>query len=81
MRAVQGCSAVVSVHGCAPTMQVKAARRLKRLLTGRLTSAVSSYPTFPGSEANYLRTQACCRMLLCRSEAAPSTAPHPYTDT
>jgi len=38
-------------------VQVKAARRLKRLLTGRLESAVSSYPVFPGTEANFLRVQ------------------------
>ncbi|KAI8464163.1 MAG: flagellar radial spoke protein 4 [Monoraphidium minutum] len=37
--------------------QVKAARRIKKLLTGRLTSQVSSYPVFPGTEANYLRAQ------------------------
>jgi radial spoke head protein 4A len=37
--------------------QIKAARRIKKLLTGRLTSLVSSYPVFPGTEANYLRAQ------------------------
>ena len=37
--------------------QIKAARHLKKLLTGRLTSQVSSYPVFPGTEANYLRAQ------------------------
>jgi hypothetical protein len=35
--------------------QVKASRRVKKLLTGRLGSAVSAYPLFPGTEANYLR--------------------------
>ncbi|KAG2495962.1 hypothetical protein HYH03_005892 [Edaphochlamys debaryana] len=35
--------------------QVKASRRIKKLLTGRLTSHVSTYPAFPGNEANYLR--------------------------
>jgi radial spoke head protein 4A len=38
-------------------LQIKAARNLKRLLTGRLSSPVSSYPVFPGNEANYLRAQ------------------------
>ena len=37
--------------------QIKAARQIKKLLTGRLTSQVSSYPVFPGTEANYLRAQ------------------------
>lgn len=37
--------------------QVRAARRLKKLLTGRLASAVSAYPPFPGDEAAYLRAQ------------------------
>lgn len=40
-----------------PMSQVKAARCLKRLLTGRLSSPVSSYPVFPGDETNYLRAQ------------------------
>jgi hypothetical protein len=38
-------------------LQIKAARNLKRLLTGRLSSPVSSYPVFPGNETNYLRAQ------------------------
>jgi hypothetical protein len=37
--------------------QVKAARRIKKLMTGRLGSEVSAYPVFPGKEANYLRAQ------------------------
>ncbi|GBF99225.1 flagellar radial spoke [Raphidocelis subcapitata] len=37
--------------------QIKAARRIKKLLTGRLGSEVSAYPVFPGKEANYLRAQ------------------------
>lgn len=40
-----------------PALQIKVARSLKRLLTGRLSSPVSSYPVFPGNEANYLRAQ------------------------
>jgi hypothetical protein len=38
-------------------VQIKAARSLKRLLSGRLSSPVSSYPVFPGNEANFLRAQ------------------------
>lgn len=37
--------------------QIKAARTIKKFLTGRLTSHVSTYPVFPGIEANYLRAQ------------------------
>jgi hypothetical protein len=37
--------------------QIKAARLLKKLLTGRLDSLVSTYPLFPGTEANFLRAQ------------------------
>lgn len=44
-------------------LQVKAARGLKRLLTGKLSSLVSSYPVFPGTEANYLRAQVSCWQL------------------
>lgn len=44
-------------------MQIKAARGLKRLLTGRLISPVSSYPVFPGTEANYLRAQVSVFMI------------------
>jgi len=36
---------------------IKAARAIKKLLTGRLSSAVSAYPLFPGNEAAYLRAQ------------------------
>lgn len=46
-----------SVLPAAVGLQIKAARSLKRLLTGRLSSPVSSYPVFPGNEANYLRAQ------------------------
>ncbi len=35
--------------------QIKTSRHVKKLLTGRLSSQVSSYPMFPGTEANYLR--------------------------
>ncbi|KAF8066356.1 RSP4 [Scenedesmus sp. PABB004] len=48
--------------------QVKAARQLKRLLTGRLDARVSSYPVFPGREANFLRAQIArisCTTVVC----------------
>jgi hypothetical protein len=45
-------------------VQIKAARQIKKLLTGRLTSQVSSYPVFPGTEANYLRAQVRHRGIL-----------------
>ena len=51
------------------TSQVKASRRIKKLLTGRLTSHVSTYPAFPGNEANYLRA------LIARISAATVVAP------
>ncbi|KAJ9522652.1 hypothetical protein QJQ45_019729, partial [Haematococcus lacustris] len=37
--------------------QIKAARLIKKFLTGRLTSHVATYPQFPGTEANFLRAQ------------------------
>ncbi|GFR44664.1 hypothetical protein Agub_g5954 [Astrephomene gubernaculifera] len=49
--------------------QIKASRRIKKLLTGRLTSHVSTYPAFPGNEANYLRS------LIARIAAATIVAP------
>lgn len=48
---------IFRLHCCYSVTQIKAARSLKRLLTGRLSSAVSSYPVFPGNEANFLRAQ------------------------
>eukprot|EP00798_Chlamydomonas_sp_ICE-L_P031212 gene31212-6361_t len=47
---------------------IKAARTIKKLLTGRLTSAVSTFPTFEGTEANYLRAQIArigCTTVCC----------------
>lgn len=37
--------------------QIKAARNIRRFLTGNLESEVSAYPPFPGKEAEYLRCQ------------------------
>lgn len=50
--------------------QIKAARTIKKLLTGRLTSDVSSYPLFPGKEANYLRAQIA--RIACTTVCAPN---------
>lgn len=36
---------------------IKEARTIKKFLTGRLTSEVSTYPVFHGTEINYLRAQ------------------------
>ncbi|KXZ46194.1 hypothetical protein GPECTOR_46g263 [Gonium pectorale] len=52
--------------------QIKASRRIKKLLTGRLTSHVSTYPAFPGNEANYLRA------LIARIGSATVVAPADY---
>ena len=40
--------------------QVVAARQFKRFLTGDLNAPVPSYPPFPGTEKNLLRTQIAC---------------------
>lgn len=37
--------------------EIKAARPIKKFLTGRLDAHVSTYPVFEGKEANYLRCQ------------------------
>ena len=50
--------------------QIKAARQIKKLLTGRLTSDVSTYPLFPGTEANYLRAQIA--RISCTTVLAPA---------
>jgi radial spoke head protein 4/6 len=49
--------------------QIVAARALKRLMTGDLSSTVSSHPPFPWSEAVYLRAQ------IARIEAGTVLAP------
>lgn len=36
---------------------INAARQIRKYFTGRLDSAVVSFPPFPGKEANYLRAQ------------------------
>jgi len=37
--------------------QIKAARQLKKLMTGNVEAPVSAYPPFPGKEAEFLRAQ------------------------
>jgi hypothetical protein len=37
--------------------QIKAARTIKKFLTGKLDAHVSTYPVFPGTEGSYLRAQ------------------------
>ncbi|KAJ3598874.1 hypothetical protein NHX12_032837 [Muraenolepis orangiensis] len=37
--------------------QINAARCIRKFFTGRLDAPISSYPPFPGLEANYLRAQ------------------------
>lgn len=37
--------------------QIKAARLIKKYLTGKLDATVSAYPPFPGNEASFLRAQ------------------------
>eukprot|EP00955_Chlamydomonas_euryale_P018865 201247-Chlamydomonas_euryale.AAC.1 len=49
---------------------VKVARQIKKFLTGKLDAEVSTYPSFPGTEANYLRAQVCGWLLLaCARDA------------
>jgi hypothetical protein len=50
--------------------QIKVARQIKKFLTGRLTSHVSTYPLFPGTEANYLRAQIA--RIAANTVCAPS---------
>jgi len=61
-----GClSSFRAAHSCThiqhillyPCLQIKAARQVKKLMTGQLTSQVSAYPVFPGAETNFLRAQ------------------------
>lgn len=37
--------------------QVAVARKLRRVLTGRLDASVGGHPPFPGTEASYLRAR------------------------
>ncbi|KAF5910459.1 hypothetical protein HPG69_018233 [Diceros bicornis minor] len=49
--------------------QIVHARKIKKFLTGRLDAPVTSYPPFPGNEANYLRAQ------IARISAATHISP------
>ena len=50
--------------------QIKTARLLKKLLTGRLDALVSTYPLFPGNEANFLRAQIA--RIACTTVCTPA---------
>ena len=50
-------------------VQIAGARKMRKYFTGRLNAAVSSYPPFPGTEANYLRAQ------IARISAATHVSP------
>jgi radial spoke head protein 4/6 len=50
--------------------QIRAARRLKRLLTGHLNSPVSTYPPFPWNESVLLRAQIA--RITCTTVLAPN---------
>ncbi len=52
--------------------QVRAARSIKRFLTGDLQADVGAYPIFPGKEAEYLRAQ------IARIAAATVLCPQGY---
>lgn len=49
--------------------QIKAARQIKKILTGCLDSEICSYPIFPGTELNYLRC------MIARISAATHISP------
>jgi radial spoke head protein 4/6 len=52
--------------------QIVAARKFKKYMSGNLSAPISSFPPFPGNEANYLRTQIA---LIC---GATSVSPAGY---
>lgn len=49
--------------------QINVSRRMMKYLTGNLDAEISSYPTFPGTERNYLRA------IIARISAATHVAP------
>lgn len=49
--------------------QINVSRRMMKYLTGNLDAEISSYPTFPGTERNYLRA------LIARISAGTHVAP------
>lgn len=52
--------------------QINVSRRIKKYLTGDLNESVVSYPTFPGTEQNYLRA------LIARISASTIIAPRNF---
>lgn len=60
--------------------EVKVARQIKKLLTGRLESPVSTFPAFPGTEANYLRAQIARIAATTVACPAGSFAPNDETN-
>lgn len=52
--------------------QINVSRRIKKYLTGNLDAEISSYPAFPGTERNYLRS------LIARISAGTHVAPKKF---
>lgn len=52
--------------------QINVSRRIKKYLTGNLDAKISSYPVFPGTERNYLRS------LIARISAGTHVAPKKF---
>ena len=46
----------VRLPGVTP-VQIVVSRKIRKFFTGRLNAPVSSFPPFPGTEANFLRAQ------------------------
>lgn len=60
---------VTQLPAAVPSL-IKAARSIKKILTGRLTSHVSSFPPFAGTEADFLRSQIA--RIACTTVCAPA---------
>ncbi|KAG5684156.1 hypothetical protein PVAND_013397 [Polypedilum vanderplanki] len=52
--------------------QINVARRIRNILTGNLDASISSYPSFPGTERNYLRA------IIARISAGTHVAPENF---
>lgn len=52
--------------------QINVTRRIKKFLSGNLDEAVTSYPSFPGTERNYLRA------MIARISAGTHVAPRGF---
>lgn len=55
--------------------QINVTRRIKKFLTGNLDEVVTSYPSFPGTERNYLRA------MIARISAGTHIAPRGFYKT